>query len=399
MRRLSLFTACLAATALLAPMPASADDPVPAAKRLPPVTYGFVSIPDMATAKERFNATKASGIFTDPQFAEVRGLIGTKIEEGGEALRESLGITLEELLNVPTGEVTFAVVQTAPRKVAVVGLLDFGESADVVDSLMEQAEDALDENGMTSAEEVFEGTPVIVWTAPTEEIDEFDEDFDPDAEPETPNRFAYFQKGSHLVVSSDPAALEAILVRWDGTHSSTFADNEVFSYIADRTQTDGRAPVLTWYIDVIGSVRSAVLGTGQGGLPVQMALSYLGVLGIDEFKAVGGSMDLGTEEFDSVGKVVIYADRTDRALGVFKFPPAKLTPPEWVGADAVSYTTFNWDLGAAYDSVRTTYDSMVGPGEFDRMVSEQSDKLPFDIKEDVVDAFSGKIQIATYPVA
>ncbi|MEM9702021.1 MAG: hypothetical protein AAF907_06220 [Planctomycetota bacterium] len=74
-------------------------------------------------------------------------------------------------------------------------------------------------------------------------------------------------------------------------------------------------------------------------------------------------------------------------------------PPEWVGADAVSYTTFNWDLGAAYDSVRTTYDSMVGPGEFDRMVSEQSDKLPFDIKEDVVDAFSGKIQVATYPVA
>ncbi|NNJ25380.1 hypothetical protein [Alienimonas chondri] len=404
MRRPSLLTSCAAAAVLLAPAlaapTAAAADPVPAAKRLPPITYGFVSVPDMTTAKERFNATKASGMFTDPALADVRDMVGDKLEEGGEALRERLGITLEELLDVPTGEVTFAVVQTAPRKVAVVGLLDYGESAETVDALIEKAEDALDENGLTSVEESFEGTPIIVWTAPVAEVevDEFDEDFDSDAEPAEPQQFAYFQKDTHLVVASDPAALEAILVRWDGTHASTFADNEVFSYIADRTQTDGRPPVLLWYADAIGSVRSAVLGSGQGGLPVQLALSYLPVLGLDEFKAIGGSMDLGTEEFASVGKVVLYADRTDRALGVFTFPPDRLTPPTWVGADAASYSAFNWDLAAAYDSVRTTYDSMVGPGEFDRMVSQQSDNLPVDIKADLVDAFTGRIQVAAYPV-
>ena len=396
MRRLTLLPPIAAAALLIAPLAAPAADPVPAAKRLPEITYGFVSVPDVALAKERFEATAAAGVFDDPALADLRDVIRDKFEESGEKLRERLGVTLEELAKVPSGEVTFAVIQTAPRKVAVVGLLDYGASDDVVTDLLEQAEDALDENGLTRSEDEFEGTEVVVWTAPGEEVDEFAEDFDSEADPPEPQQFAYFLKDTHLVVASDPAALEAVLVRWDGSHPKTFADNDVFNYIADRTRTDGRAPVLVWYADVIGSVRSAVLGTGQGGLPAQMALSYLPVLGLDEFKAIGGSMDLGTDEFASVGKVVLYADRTDRALGLFTFPPAPLNPPAWVGADAASYSAFNWDLAGAYQAVRTTYDSMVGPGEFDRIVSEQSDKLPVDIKEDLVDAFSGRIEIVGY---
>ena len=404
MRRLltPILPPSLAAAALLvAPAFAAADDPVPAAKRLPPVTYGFVSVPDVTEAKARFDGTVAAGVFTDPALAEVRDMIAEKVGEAGEELRNRLGVTLEELAAVPTGEVTFAVVQTAPRKVAVVGLLDYGKSRDTVDALLEKAEDALDENGLTRSEEPFEGTEIVVWTAPAPEVDEFDEDFDPNATRPEPQRFGYFLKDSYLVVASDPTALEAVLVRWDGTHSSTFADSETFSYIADRTRSDDRRPVLVWYADVIGSVRSAVLGSGQGGMPVQLALSYLPVLGIDEFKAVGGSMDWATEDYASVGKVVLYADRTDRALGLFTFPPAPTAPPAWVPADAASYAAFNWDLAGAYDAVRATYDSMIGPGEFDRYVAEFSaDRdVPVDVKADLIDAFSGKIELVSYPIA
>jgi len=404
MRRTSLLSTCAATAALLAPAllgasGAVAADPVPAAKRLPSVTYGFVSVPDVTVAKERFNATNASGLFTDPALADLRAMVGEKLEEAGEQLRERLGVTLEELLNVPTGEVTFAVVQSGPGQVAVVGLLDYGTSDETVDALVLKAEDALDENGLTSEEDSFEGTPIIVWTAPRPDVDEFAEDFDAQADPPEPQRFAYFRKDTHLVVASDPAALEAILVRWDGTHSDTFADNEIFSYIADRTRTDGRPPVLFWYADVIDSVRTAVRGAAQENFAAQMALSYLSVLGLDEFRAVGGSMDLGTDEFASVGKVLLYADRTDRALGLFKFPTARLAPPAWAGADAASYSAFNWDLAAAYESARSTTDSLIGPGEFDRKVQEQSDRLPIDIKKDLVDAFTGRIQVVGYPVA
>ena len=404
MRRLltPILPPSLAAAALLvAPAFAAADDPVPAAKRLPPVTYGFVSVPDVTEAKARFDATAAAGVFTDPALAEVREMIAEKFGEAGEALRNRLGVTLEELAAVPTGEVTFAVVQTGPRQVAVVGLLDYGQSRDTVDALLEKAEDALDENGLTRSEEPFEGTEVVVWTAPAPEVDEFAENYNPNAPKPEPQRFGYFLKDSYLVVASDPTALEAVLVRWDGTHGSTFADSDAFSYIADRTKSDGREPVLLWYADVMGSVRSAVLGSGQGGMPAQLALSYLPVLGIDEFKAVGGSMDWATEDYASVGKVVLYADRTDRALGLFTFPPAPTAPPAWVPADAASYAAFNWDLAGAYDAVRATYDSMIGSGEFDRFIAERSaDRdLPVDIEADLIDAFSGKIELVSYPIA
>ena len=393
----ALAAAALLICPLLAPPAASADD-VPAARRLPPVTYGFVSVPDVETFKERYGETATSGIFDDPAFAELHGIVAEKFEEAGEELRSRLGVTLEELLEIPSGEVTFAVVQTAPRKVAVVGLLDYGTSADAVDALLEKAEDALEENGSTRSEEPFEGTDVVVWTAPEPDAEDFDE-FDEDATEEDgdPRKFGYFLKDSHLVVASDPAALEAVLVRWDGTHSDTFADDEAFAYIADRTRTDDRAPALLWYANVYGSIRAAVSGTQQGGMAAQMALAYLPVVGLDQFKAVGGSMDLATEEYESVGKVVFYADRTDKALGLLKFSPTAVAPPGWVRADAGSYVMANWDLAGAYDASRELYDSIVGPGEFDLKVDQLSESGPgLNIKTDLIDRFSGKIEAVTY---
>ena len=400
MRRLfrTALAPLLAASALAAASPLLAGDGVPAAKRLPPITYGFVSIPDVAVLKERFGRTTASGLLEDPAFAEVRAIIADQMEDGGDELRARLGVSLGELASIPSGEVTFAVVQTAPRKVAVVGLLDYGESGDVVDGLLEKAEDALEENGSTRSEEPFEGTDLVVWTGPAAD-DDFDEFDDEPADPAEPFKFGYFLKGSHLVVASDPTALEAILVRWDGTHSDTFADDEKFAYIAGRTRTDGREPALLWYASVFDSIRSAVQGASGGGMGASMALAYLPIVGVDQFEAVGGSMDLATDEFQSVGKVVFYADTNDKILGLLSFEPAPVAPPAWVAEDAGGYAAINWDLQAAYDSARTLYDAIVGPGEFDLKVRELSESGPgLDIKTDVIDRFDGRIRVVTYGV-
>ena len=392
--------ALAAAVLLLAPLAASAADPVPAARRLPPVTYGFVSVPDVSTLKERFDRTVMAGAFTDPALADLRDIAAEKLDEAGDAVRDRLGVTLGEIASIPSGEITFAVVQTAPRKVAVVALLDYGTSSDTVEALLEKAEDALEENGSTRDVEPFEGTDLVVWTAPAPDAGDFDEFGDEATEEDgDPRKFGYFRKDTHLVLASDPEALEAVLVRWDGTHPDTFADDETFAYIAERTKTDGRDPVLLWYANVYGSIRSAVSATQQGGMAASMALAYLPVVGLDQFQAIGGSMDLATDQYQSVGKVVLYADRTDKALGLLNFAPTPVAPPGWVGKDAGSYLMANWDLAAAYDSTRELYDSIVGPGEFDLKVDQLSEQGPgLNIKTDLVDRFSGKIEAATYGI-
>ena len=410
MRRLrALLPPALAAAALaVAPLaaPATAADGVPAAKRLPPITYGFVSVPDVAVMKERFDETTAAGLLTDPAFAEVRDILGELIEQGGDEVRGRLGVTLGEIAAIPSGEVTFAVVQTAPRKVAVVGLLDYGESGDVVDDLLEKAEDALEDNGSTRSVEPFEGTDVVVWTAPAPDDEDFDEFGDQATEEDgDPRKFGYFLKDTHLVLASEPAALEAILVRWDGTHPDTFADDETFRYIADRTRTDGREPVLLWYANVFDSARAAVQGAvAQGAvnaMAANMAQAYSQIVGVDQWKAVGGSMDLATDEYQSVGKVVFYADEAEKVLGLLTFTPAPVAPPGWISEEAGGYAVFNWDLAAAWEAGRGLYDAILGPGAFDLKIQELEDDPTgpgLNIKTDVVDRFSGKIQFATYGV-
>ena len=242
------------------------------------------------------------------------------------------------------------------------------------------------------------GPTSIVWTGPRAD-DDFDEFDDEPADAPEPFRFGYFLKDTHLVLASDPDALEAILVRWDGNHSDTFADDETFRYIADRTRTDGREPVLLWYASVYDSVRAAMQGSG-GGMAASVALAYLPIVGVDQWEAVGGSMDLATDEYQSVGKVVFYADTAEKVLGLLSFTPAPVDPPGWVPADAGGYLALNWDLQAAYESARGLYDGIVGPGEFDLKVKELQDApggAGLNVKTDVLDRLNGEIRVVTFP--
>ena len=399
----------LAAALLIPAAPAPAlfaqdtGEAVPAARRLPPRTYGFVSIPDVAVLKERFGKTSTAGLYEDPAMGEVREKLGDAYALADEKVREQLNVGLDDLLALPQGEVTAAVVQTAPREVAVVALVDYGDNSDTVDTLIEQMEDGLEENGATRSEEPFEGTDIVIWTSPAADFeDDFGDDFDEpneDADVDDPRRFGYFLKDTHFVVASDPAALEAVLLRWDGSGSDSFADTDDFRTVTGATTTDGRTPALVWYASIYDSVKSAVAGAGGGNPQASFALAFLPVLGVDQLKAVGGGMDLATEEYESVGKVFLITGAGDKALGLFRAPPAAVAPPAWAGTDAVSYTVVNWDAAAAYDAAREIYDGFSGPGEFDLLIKEQASQGPrVNLKTDVVDRVTGTVEVVAYPI-
>ena len=391
------------AAPLFGPTPAAAQQAatatgtVPAARRLPADTYGFFSIPDVTEFKARWNGTVYGGLTTDPALADVREQFADQIEKAGDQLRQRLGVTLEELLEVPSGEIAFAVVRSGNaggrgRGVAVVAMLDFGESVDTVDQLIVKAEEAAQENGGVRDVQSFEGTEIVVWT---KERDEFDDD----ASDEPADRFAYFVRDTHLVIGSDVAALEAVLIRWDGNHDRTLAGNDTFAEIADATKTDGREPALVWFADPVGSLQAVLQSRSQDNPQFMMAGAVLPLLRLNNFRAVGGSMDLATDEFQSVGKVQFVVDEAAGVLGLFKFPPADLTPPGWVSADAAGYFAANWDPEGAYRETESLVDSIQGRGALEQIVSNLAENEPrIDIKRDVIDLLTGRITVASYPV-
>jgi hypothetical protein len=97
----------------------------------------------------------------------------------------------------------------------------------------------------------------------------------------------------------------------------------------------GHTPaVLLGYVNPIALVQAVIKSNDQAAESLGMAMAFLPVLGLDNLKAIGGSVQLGTEEFDSEWRLQVYLDReASGVLKVLTFPATKQTPPKWVTED------------------------------------------------------------------
>jgi hypothetical protein len=184
-------------------------------------------------------------------------------------------------------------------------------------------------------------------------------------------------------------------VRWDGSHSSTLAEADVYSYVMEKCAADGRPGDIAYFVDPIG-LMNAIFGlTPDFAMVGFMVQGQLQNLGLDKLHGFGGTMHMATEEFDTESHTFVYVDQPATGImQVFSCPVADLTPPDWVSADVQQYQCINWDLQVAYSAIESMYDAFNRrPGAF----SAQVDSIPLPgglhIKNDIVDLFAGKIHV------
>ncbi|HEX6986215.1 MAG TPA: hypothetical protein VF170_12615, partial [Planctomycetaceae bacterium] len=397
----------LALTAALLARPSAAQDDTPSAKLLPPNVYAYVAVPDMTALKERTGDSALGAMLRDPKLQPTIDQIKEKLSETGGKIREELGVSVEELLAVPSGELAFAVFDVPGESVGFVMIVGYGENAATVDKLVQKAESELREKGGERKTQSFEGTEIVVFETKGEvgAEDDLDIEGEEDAPAGAADTVAWFRKDDRFVLGSNVPALEAVLARWAGDHDETFAGSEVYGYVAEKLRSDDREPAIVWYVDPIGGLQAAMTRAEGAGPQLQMVAAFLPTLGLTNLKAVGGSVDMATEEFDSVTKVFFYVERPASGnlgvLGLFEFPPAELAPPEWVAETATGYFGANWDVEGAVDSVRTLVDTFQGPGSFERLM-QQAANAPngpkLNPEKDFLDQLAGQIHIASYPI-
>ncbi|MEX1098607.1 MAG: hypothetical protein WED34_21350 [Planctomycetales bacterium] len=365
-------------------------------RRLPPKVFAYVSVPSVAELKSRWGKTQFGRLLDDRALAEFRLELSKQIAKASEEVDRNLGMPLEDLLAIPSGEVTFAVVRPAADKLAVLALLDFGGSRSEVDKLLEKAEAALKERQAERTTSEFEGTRIVTHVLPAAGGADSQEEDAPDDR----SRVSYFLKDTHLAVASDVAALEAVLARWDGRHEQTFAENEHHRYIQGRCTSQGRAAVAAWFLDPVGLLTTALTAGSEADFQTAMVLGFLPALGLDNLKAIGGTMELATPEFDSVSRTFIYVDQpTSGVLNVFQFPARDLTPPAWVSAQVASYSAGNWDIQGAYDAIEKLVDSISQtPGTFKQLVDNvpnQPGAPNVHPKTDFIDQLTGRFHVVS----
>ncbi|GAB5443261.1 MAG: hypothetical protein Fues2KO_36100 [Fuerstiella sp.] len=388
--------AFLAASAmLLTAVPAPAQETlVLSDQMLPRETFMYVSFPSVTQLKQHLESSSLGKLWDDPALsdfkAEVTNAFESELDEGLTRFQEEVGMTLPEFLQIPSGEVSFAISAGPDNTMGAVIVLDFGRSEEQVMNLLTKAQGMLaGARRLEPATEEYDGTELNMYRvqypgpAPTPLAEEF----------------GWFIKDNRLVVSNRQELLESVLANWSGENES-FMDNDAYAYVLGKCQLSERSSLSTFFFDPVNLftklVQTGSLGQ-QATLGAGMALGVMPALGINQLKAIGVVSQAGTGDFESVTRSVFYANQPPEGLmQVMQFDQIEPSPPEWVKDNVHAYAATRWKIDEAFSAIRSLVDMFSGAGAFEDQLNRMSQQPPgIHIKDDIVDQLNGEMRLMT----
>jgi hypothetical protein len=347
----------------------------PAAPRLlPKTTVAYVSIPDLPAATQRFMQTSTGRMSQDPQlkpllkevYASAAQLVGT--------LKDRIGLSLSEILAIPQGQITVALVAPDEAEPALVAILDTGDQLSRAQGLLETATDAANRAGVEKTKETSHETTIVIFDGVGRRGD---------------SRLAYFEKDGTIVAATNVDVLKQILAAWNGEKGSTLADNRKFTSIMSRCGDSSQEPQLVWFADPIDLIRAV----GRDNAGARVAVAMLPSLGLDGISAAGGAMRMDVDEFDGMSHAHLLLEHPrDGVLEAIAFTPGDTTPERWVPAEMVNYMTLRLDLEKAYKTLEKLFDSFQGDGALAASIETRLDlPLGIDVRKDVLSGLTGRI--------
>lgn len=363
---------------------------------LPQDTFLYVSMPDVTALKNFAKNSSLGNLYNDPSLAEfkeeVYSAIDDDLQENLLKFQDTLGLSLEELLSIPTGEVSLAFSAGEGNSMGAVFFLDYGDSGEQVQMLLEKAEQALSQTPKLSMQdESFNGTAITM----------FEIDHGGPAPTPLAKEFGWFVKEQRLVFSNRIELLEGVLTNWDGDAAKSFRDNEAYSYIMSKCQSSERSSLTTLYIDPIGMFTKLVQtgSLGQASMGAGMAMGFLPALGLNQMKAMGAVSEPGSGDFEAVSRSVFYAEQPPMGLmKAIQLDHAKKTPPDWVKENVTTYIATKWKIEEAFESVQSVVDMFSGAGTTAAQLDRAAQNGPgIHLKHDIIDQLTGDMQLITSP--
>jgi hypothetical protein len=365
---------------------------------LPGETFLYFSMPSVQRFKGAFQNSPTGHLLADPAMDDIKeelhNAFSGQLHEGFAQVQDAIGLSVEELLDIPTGEVTFAICSAGARAntMGAVLILDYGDHQSDVQRLLDQAVAALgNAPNLESADAEYDGTELTMFN------------IDADIAKQTPlaKEFGWFQKDERLVVSNSRDVLEMIIDSWAGDSDDTLQQNDVYSYIMQKCQTSERSSLMTTYFDPIGLFTKVIHtgSAGEAGMGAGFALGMLPTFGVDQLKAMGSAVQMDVDSFDAVSRTFIYCEQPPRgAMQIFQLDQVETSPPKWVKEGASLYLSAKWKIDQAYTAVETLFDMFQGNGAFSRIVDQAAETGPqVHIKQDFIDQLDGSLQMVSAP--
>jgi hypothetical protein len=325
----------------------------PPERVLPDSTIFLLKLNDTKNFREAFRNSQYGQLWNDPALKDFRDDLVLKIQDATKPLKEKIGVSLQELLELPQGAVTIAVLSREDSKVPIVAVLaDAGENQNKLSEILNRSTKQAEDAGAKISQETFSGSTlhILQWPA-TKEKDEQDKEKAKGQEKDTPPPPVVWTQADHLFFfGSDVETVKDLTAHRQGRDNS-LAGNE--SFAKTQAKIDSSKAQIVWFLDLSKLIKLVLKTTAKGNDgQAQQNEVLVQELGGNGLKSVGGCFTLGTSSYDSLSKTFFLAPKpTQGLLKIFSFPTISLRPESWVPATVAGYQSMSWDLDNAYNAI------------------------------------------------
>ena len=372
----------------------------------PDTTVAWISIADPDGFSESFDRTQYGKLIRDPHMEAFVKSFREQLSKAGKQRLGKLGLTIEDLGQVPGGEIAVAAIVPEAGRLATVLLVDTTGHEDETEQLLEEIETRLLEQ---KAERLADYEKVIrVYRLPQENPSADDTDA---VEPQE-QVVAVVHEGKALVVGDDPVQVSHVLEVLKNGREDCLASTEQFKNVSKGVLKNLRPEIskLRWYISPFEF--AAAYKSAHPTKKRQKGPDYIEILGrqgFDAIKALGGAVMFDDGPFQMRHQTIVYApplpgrdplsvDRYDLAARMLRFPESDdIQPFDWVPAGVSSWSSLNWDIQTAFQSAESLVDDVVGEkGVFDDVIAslkEDPDGPQIDVEADLIACLGKKITL------
>ena len=341
---------------------------------LPETTVVYAKITSFSTLFEKIQSSMQGKMLEDDAFAPMTQQLYESAQDSYGQVEEQVGLSLDELQSLPSGELSIAVIAPRRKDMAMLVLMELDEENEAIDKAFDRARDLLSEE------------------APLEE-----EPNDIDIKIEKTiikGNVVYFCRHQGLLVGSTSLTeLQNVFLRWSGVQDEKvrpLSKNRKFITINNRcTASEDMQPDARFYADPIGIFKASA----RGSVGMQVAVAMLPTLGLDGLLAVGGNSYYLFEGYENILHAhVLLASPREGVFDALALKPGSYQPEDFVPVNIGSYITTSWDAQQMFGKIGEMVDQFTD-GEFEKQLLDFNNKVQIDIKADIVDAITGRVSI------
>jgi hypothetical protein len=357
-------------------------------RMVPNITKSFVSIPDSKNLNDLWGQTDLGKTLKDPVMQPFSTDLRRQMQGRWSKFINSLGISLDDLRGVPSGEMSIAKILSGPQKTSSALLIDVTDHQPQATELLRKVKASQLKAGARGSQTAVAGVPALAFTQPDSRV------------------MFYVQTAALFVACDDAGVLQFILTHAAGGPGNTLAGVTGFQYVMARAKKDAGdvPPQIRWFVEPLGYMQISQLENPErkptrGRTRIEIFKNQ----GLDGFQAAGGFVHVNLDGFQALHRTAVYAPKPlQKSMKLFLLPnrdASQFAPEPFVPRDVATYSVVYFDLLNGFDNFGPLYDEVQGDtGLWDQTIKgmiEDPDGPKIDLRNELFVFLGDRISVLT----